>query len=80
MMLLLARTGQRSAALVQYETCRHILAEELDVEPAEETTALYERIRALGTVCCHNLLPQATVFIGREEELAKIARLLVNPA
>lgn len=44
-MLLLALTGQRSAALVQYETCRRILDEELGVEPAEETTALYDQIR-----------------------------------
>ncbi|UCC89663.1 MAG: AAA family ATPase, partial [Anaerolineales bacterium] len=44
-MLLLALSGQRSAALVQYETCRRVLAEELGVEPAEETKALYLRIR-----------------------------------
>ncbi|MFQ5858224.1 MAG: BTAD domain-containing putative transcriptional regulator, partial [Anaerolineae bacterium] len=42
----LAREGQRGAALAQYETCRRILAEELGVEPEEETTALYEQIRA----------------------------------
>jgi DNA-binding SARP family transcriptional activator len=45
MMFLLAQSGQRSAALAQFETCRHILAEELGVEPATETTALYQRIR-----------------------------------
>ena len=41
----LALSGQRSAALAQYEACRRILAEELGVEPEAETTALYERIR-----------------------------------
>jgi predicted ATPase/DNA-binding SARP family transcriptional activator/uncharacterized protein HemY len=46
LMLLLARNGQRGAALAQYDVCRGLLAEELDVEPAAETTALYERIRA----------------------------------
>jgi DNA-binding SARP family transcriptional activator len=44
-MRLLALSGQRGAALAQYETCRRLLAEELGVEPAQETTALYERIR-----------------------------------
>ena len=41
-MLLLAQTGQRRAALAQYETCRQVLAEELAVEPGRETVALYE--------------------------------------
>jgi DNA-binding SARP family transcriptional activator/predicted ATPase len=45
LMRLLALSGRRSAALVQYERCRQILSEELGVEPGEETTALYERIR-----------------------------------
>lgn len=44
-MSLLASTGQRSAALAQYEACRQALATELDVEPARETTMLYEQIR-----------------------------------
>ncbi len=46
LMLLLALGGQRSAALKQYVTCRHILARELDVAPAEATTRLYEHILA----------------------------------
>ena len=46
LMHLLALSGQRSAALAQYEACRRILREELGVEPARETTALYERIRS----------------------------------
>ena len=46
MMILLARMGKRGDALVQYETCRRVLAEELAVEPEAETTALYEQIGA----------------------------------
>ncbi|MFN2227429.1 MAG: BTAD domain-containing putative transcriptional regulator, partial [Anaerolineae bacterium] len=42
----LALSGQRGAALAQYEACRRLLAEELDVEPGAETTRLYEQIRA----------------------------------
>lgn len=43
---LLARSGQRSAALKHYDAYRSRLAAELDVEPLEETVALVERIRA----------------------------------
>jgi DNA-binding SARP family transcriptional activator/predicted ATPase len=45
LMRLLALSDQRGAALAQYETCRRLLAEELGVEPAAETTRLYEQIR-----------------------------------
>jgi DNA-binding SARP family transcriptional activator len=43
---LLAQSGQRSAALGQYELCRKILADELSVEPAPETVELVDQIRA----------------------------------
>lgn len=46
LMLALARGGDRSAALAQYDICRRILADELGVEPERETSALYEQIRA----------------------------------
>lgn len=46
LMALYAQSGQRSAALRQYETCRDLLTKELRVEPSEETVALCERIRA----------------------------------
>jgi DNA-binding SARP family transcriptional activator len=45
LMRALALAGDRSAALAHYKTCCRLLADELDVEPAAETTALYERIR-----------------------------------
>lgn len=45
LMRLYAQTGQLAAALRQYDECVRILAEELDVPPDEETTALYEAIR-----------------------------------
>ncbi len=45
LMVLLARSGKRSAALAQYKRCRGILAGELGVEPDEETEALYKQIR-----------------------------------
>jgi DNA-binding SARP family transcriptional activator len=84
----LACTGHRAAALAQYESCRSLLAEELGVEPEAETTALYEQIR-MGEIAPpieaaaaprHNLPPQATPFVGRAEEMARIARRLDDPA
>jgi DNA-binding SARP family transcriptional activator len=46
LMRLYFQQGQRQAALAQYETCRRILAEELEVTPDQQTMALYEQIRA----------------------------------
>jgi len=45
LMRVLARSGQRGAAIAQYHTCRQVLATELGVEPDAATTALYEQIR-----------------------------------
>jgi adenylate cyclase len=47
-MRLLALTGQRNAALAQYEACRTTLAQDLGVEPETETTQLFEQIRNGG--------------------------------
>ncbi len=44
-MRLLAFTGQRDAALTQYQTCCRLLAEELTTKPSRETVYLYEQIR-----------------------------------
>ncbi len=44
-MRLLAHSGRRAEALVQYEACRAVLADELGVEPEAETTRLAGRIR-----------------------------------
>jgi DNA-binding SARP family transcriptional activator len=71
MMLLLALTGNRSAALAQYETCRRILASELDTAPLPETNALLERIKAAPQAAAGPDLssqrPKTTLF-GREQE------------
>ncbi|MFQ5435486.1 MAG: BTAD domain-containing putative transcriptional regulator, partial [Anaerolineae bacterium] len=80
LMLTLVRSGQRSAALAQYETCRRILNEELGVEPAAETRSLYQRIRSAGKAGPHNLPPPLAPLIGREKELQQIAVHLADPA
>ncbi len=78
LMLALARSGQRTAALTQYETCRRLLNQELGVAPSSKTIALYERIRAVGETPRHNLPPHPTPFVGRTEELTEIHQLLLN--
>ncbi|MCL4869079.1 MAG: tetratricopeptide repeat protein [Anaerolineae bacterium] len=45
LMLVLVRSGQRAAALRQYEECTRLLEEQLAVSPAPELTLLYEQIR-----------------------------------
>ncbi|NOZ71794.1 MAG: AAA family ATPase [Chloroflexi bacterium] len=75
LMALLARTGQRDAALSQYETCRHLLAQEMGLAPLEETTALRERIaRGEGFGEQKTVISQPTPipFSGRQEEHATL--------
>lgn len=45
-MRVLAKRGQRTAALAQYNRVRQVLAEELGVEPDSETARLYEQINS----------------------------------
>src|SRR5574341_398441 len=90
-MQVLALEGERSAALAQYENCKKVLAEELGVEPSAKTRELYEQIRS-GTlttrdktfantpsVPVHSLPVALTTFIGREQELADLDRLIADP-
>ena len=84
LMSILALSGQRSAALAQYEICRRLLADELGAEPAAETTALYEAIKA-GTfpppsAKTPNLPAMVTPFFGRQDELAELTARLLDPA
>ena len=46
LMLLLVHSGQRGAALKQYETCVRILKDELDIEPSDETNILFQQIQS----------------------------------
>ena len=80
LMALLAASGQRSAALSQYAICRRVLAEELGVEPAAETRALYERLRSEPVAAPHNLPPAPAPLVGREAELELLAQRLSEPA
>jgi len=46
LMRALALSGQRNTALTQYQACRRSLASNLNIEPGDETTRLFNRIRA----------------------------------
>jgi DNA-binding SARP family transcriptional activator/predicted ATPase len=90
-MQMLAFEGERSSALAQYENCKKVLAEELGIEPSAKTRDLYEQIRSGALKTKHEMpanvpsipvqsLPVAlTPFIGREEELAELDRLITDP-
>ncbi|MGB0385362.1 MAG: AfsR/SARP family transcriptional regulator [Ardenticatenaceae bacterium] len=79
-----ALNGQRNAALLQYQKCSEVLGEELGVEPEEETTALYEQIKAghlIGRVrFIASVPPQRTPFIGRKNEVEDLVMRLVDPS
>lgn len=88
LMRILAYSGRRTTALVQYDICRQILARELGVEPEAETTRLYERIRdgdqrtknqVRPASLCRNFPAPITPFVGRDAELAQIGEALQNP-
>ncbi len=70
LMIALMQSGQRSAAIAQYYSCRDHLQEELGVEPTAETTALYQQIQA-------NALPQ-TVLPSTKEAKVKDGRFCTN--
>jgi predicted ATPase/DNA-binding SARP family transcriptional activator len=67
LMRLLAVSGQRSAALAQYERCRRVLQEELGIGPETETIALYQRISD-GTLSARDLpaLPAPILQLPRD--------------
>jgi DNA-binding SARP family transcriptional activator len=69
-MRLLAWTGQRGAALRQYESCKQALGEELDIDPALETITLYEQIQT-GKF---DLPPQLPAFLTEERARHKFER------
>lgn len=94
LMTLLALSGDRPAALAQFEAARRILAQELGVEPGAETLALYQRIKAGDLISLsgtapvvqvstppppHNLPAATSSFVGREFELEQLGELFNTP-
>lgn len=79
LMRLLAHSGQRTAALRQYEVCQRLLDAELGVEPDAATTALYASIKRAGGALPHNLPTLPTLFVGRKQEVSTISAFLAAP-
>ncbi|HRW06895.1 MAG TPA: tetratricopeptide repeat protein [Caldilineaceae bacterium] len=90
LMRMLAYTGQRTAALAQFEMCRQILQTEVGVEPDATLQELYRQIRdgelATPTVADanipgphHNLPAPVTSMLGRQAAVASVQALLRQP-
>jgi predicted ATPase/DNA-binding SARP family transcriptional activator len=78
LMLSLARTGQRSAALKQYQLCCQSLMDEFGLLPAAETESLHRRILDMGSLW--SSLPELTTpLIGRQDEMKYMSQLLADP-
>ena len=78
----LARLGQHSAALAQYQVCQQTLLTDFNLPPTPETSRLYDRIRNglfNDDAAPDNLPPLVRPFFGREHELTRLAALCENP-
>jgi predicted ATPase/DNA-binding SARP family transcriptional activator len=93
LMQLYDKTGQRAAAIRQYQNYVQRLEDELGTVPGKEITALYQTIRIetsqhpatsisrQAAQLAPGNLPQAdTSFVGRERELAQIAQWMNTSA
>ena len=80
---LFAASGQREAALAQYERCRRLLRDELGLAPMAETEALAASLRgapapatapaqAASTPAKKELVPELLPFVGRTEEVMRL--------
>lgn len=87
LMRILARRGQRTTALAEFERCKRVLVEELGITPSAETLALYESIRTEVKPLDKPALPvpnsligavplPLTGLIGREKETNAMVQLL----
>ncbi|MCB9150817.1 MAG: tetratricopeptide repeat protein [Caldilineaceae bacterium] len=87
LMRMLAYTGQRAAALAQFETCRQLLLAAFGAEPNDALQALYSQIRDNARAAPslveseaparrHNLPAQVTPLLGRQHAVAHVQALL----
>lgn len=75
-------SGNRHAALKQYEECERALREELDVEPARETQAMYAWLKQIPSAGASiqarltNLPIPLSTFVGRHDETETVKHFL----
>ncbi|MEM7332267.1 MAG: tetratricopeptide repeat protein [Chloroflexota bacterium] len=90
LMYLYSESGQRTAALRQYEQCQQLYESELGIKPSPATRELYKQIKANRTQTpaptlsrlqqkSHNLPTLSTSFVGRETELDQIIGTFDKP-
>jgi predicted ATPase/DNA-binding SARP family transcriptional activator/Tfp pilus assembly protein PilF len=83
LMFCFVASGNRPAALHQFELCKQALTQELDASPSPETTALYQWIKQFESDSrsaasqITNLPIPLSSFVGRTSETAQIKRLLL---
>ncbi len=85
---LYTQTGQRQAALRQYELCTELLRAELAVEPTAELQLLYQEVRhgrfpspaPQPAVAAPARLQSPTGFVGRRDELSRLTALTKQAA
>jgi predicted ATPase/DNA-binding SARP family transcriptional activator len=74
----LYESGRPAEALREYERLRRTLADELGVDPSPELAALHTSILRGEAGTQGNLRAGLTSFVGREEELTRVAALLAD--
>ncbi|MEM9776595.1 MAG: protein kinase [Chloroflexota bacterium] len=77
-MRLLARSGNFAGSIRAYTQLQRRFGDELGIEPLPETIQLRDRILSARLSSLHNLRPDASQFVGREEELNSIASRLTS--
>jgi len=89
LMRLHARSGDRAGVVRHFNACVTVLRRELAVEPSPATHRAYEEALAENAsapvvapqptaLARHNLPTPLTSFVGREQELAEVRRLLAR--
>lgn len=86
LMVALYRSGRQSDSLRAYRRLRHMLGEELGIEPSNEIQELEDRIlrhdmplsAAKPSQSRTNLRPALTSFVGRGSERREISELLIS--